>query len=106
MECQEKRNMLKGGSSLFIKMFQDKRSILYKRDESLGKSLVAAITLAAEGLLEQDEHCKSFIERVINPSNGRQFIDVVGPKEFCFYTRSLFIEQRATDNVILDESSI
>ena len=26
--------------------------------------------------------------------------------EFCFYTRSLFIEERATDNVILDESSI
>ena len=51
---------------MFIKMFQDKRSILYKRDESLGKCLVAATTLAAERLSEQDEHCKRFIERVMS----------------------------------------
>ena len=50
---------------MFIKMLQDKRSILYKRDESLGKCLVAATTLAAERLPEQDEHCKRFIERVM-----------------------------------------
>ena len=50
---------------MFIKIFQDNRSILYKRGESLGKCLVAATTLAAEGLLEQDEHCKRFIERVM-----------------------------------------
>ena len=40
---------------MFIKIFQDNRSILYKRDESLGKCLVAATKLAAEELLEQDE---------------------------------------------------
>ena len=44
--------------------FQDNWSIPYKREESLGKCLVAATKLAAEGLLEQDEHCKKFIERV------------------------------------------
>ena len=43
---------------------QDNWSIPYKREESLGKCLVAATKLAAEGLLEQDEHCKKFIERV------------------------------------------
>ena len=40
---------------MFIKIFQDNRSILYKRGESLGKCLVAATKLAAEELLEQDE---------------------------------------------------
>jgi len=47
------------------RVFQDNWSIPYKRDESLGKCLVAATKLAAEGLLEQDEHCKKFIERVM-----------------------------------------
>ena len=50
-----KEKHVEGGSSLFIKMFQDNWSILYKRDESLGKCLVAATKLAAEELLEQDE---------------------------------------------------
>jgi len=47
------------------RVFQDNWSIPYKRDESLGKCLVAATKLATEGLLEQDEHCKKFIERVM-----------------------------------------
>jgi len=47
------------------RVFQDNWSIPYKRDESLGKCLVAATKLAAEGLLEQDENCKKFIERVM-----------------------------------------
>ena len=33
---------------MFIKIFQDNRSILYKRGESLGKCLVAATKLAAK----------------------------------------------------------
>ena len=33
---------------MFIRIFQDNRSILYKRDESLGKCLVAAIKLDAK----------------------------------------------------------
>ena len=60
-----KEKHVEGGSSLFIKVFQDNWSILYKRDESLGKCLVAATKLAAEGLLEQDEHCEKIIERVM-----------------------------------------
>ena len=35
---------------VFIKMFQDNWSISYKRDDSLGKCLVAAIKLAAEAI--------------------------------------------------------
>ena len=35
---------------VFIKMFQDNWSISYKRDDSLGKCLVAAIKLAAEAV--------------------------------------------------------
>ena len=35
-----------------------------KREESLGKCLVAATNLAAQGRLEEDEHCKKFIEWV------------------------------------------
>ena len=40
---------------MLIKIFQDNRSILYKRGESLGKCLVAGTKLAAKELLEQDE---------------------------------------------------
>ena len=50
---------------LDTRVFQDNWSIPYKRDESLGKCLVAATKLAAEGLLEQDENCKKFIDRVL-----------------------------------------
>ena len=49
---------------LIVNAPPDNWSIPYKREESLGKCLVAATKLAAEGLLEQDEHCKKFIERV------------------------------------------
>ena len=47
------------------RVFQDNWSIPYKREESLGKCLVAATRLAGEGLLEQDENCNKFIERVM-----------------------------------------
>ena len=50
---------------LDTRVFQDNWSIPYKRDESLGKCLVAATRLAGEGLLEQDENCKKFIDRVM-----------------------------------------
>ena len=47
------------------RVFQDNWSIPYKREESLGRCLVAATRLAGEGLLEQDENCKKFIDRVM-----------------------------------------
>ena len=50
---------------LETRVFQDNWSIPYKRDESLGKCLVAAEKLAREGLLEQDDHCKKFLERIM-----------------------------------------
>ena len=50
---------------LDTRVFQDNWSIPYKREESLGKCLVAATRLAGEGLLEQDENCKKFIDRVM-----------------------------------------
>ena len=50
---------------LDTRVFQDNWSIPYKREESLGRCLVAATRLAGEGLLEQDENCKKFIERVM-----------------------------------------
>ena len=50
---------------LDTRVFQDNWSIPYKREESLGKCLVAATRLAEEGLLEQDENCKKFIDRVM-----------------------------------------
>ena len=50
---------------LETRVFQDNWSIPYKREESLGKCLVAAEKLAREGLLEQDDHCKKFLERIM-----------------------------------------
>ena len=50
---------------LDTRVFQDNWSIPYKREESLGKCLIAATRLAGEGLLEQDENCKKFIDRVM-----------------------------------------
>ena len=47
------------------RVFQDNWSIPYKREESLGKCLVAAEKLARDGLLEQDDHCKKFLERIM-----------------------------------------
>ena len=50
---------------LDTRVFQDNWSIPYKREESLGKCLIGATKLAGEGLLEADENCKKFIERVM-----------------------------------------
>ena len=50
---------------LETRVFQDNWSIPYKREESLGKCLVAAEKLARDGLMEQDDHCKKFLERIM-----------------------------------------
>ena len=50
---------------LDTRVFQDNWSIPYKREESLDRYLVAATRLAGEGLLEQGENCKKFIDRVM-----------------------------------------
>ena len=50
---------------LETRVFQDNWSIPYKRDESLGKYLVAAEKLARDGLMEEDEHCKKFLDRIM-----------------------------------------
>ena len=46
-------------------MFQDNWSIPYKREESLGRCLVAATNLARENLMEADDNCKKFIDKVM-----------------------------------------
>ncbi|XP_014661859.1 PREDICTED: ubiquitin carboxyl-terminal hydrolase 24-like [Priapulus caudatus] len=45
------------------RVFTDNWSIPYKKDESLGKCLIAATRRANEGLLEADENCRRFVER-------------------------------------------
>ena len=50
---------------LETRVFQDNWSIPYKREESLGKCLVAAEKLARDGLMEEDEHCKKFLDRIM-----------------------------------------
>ena len=50
---------------LETRVFQDNWSIPYKREESLGKCLVAAEKLARDGLMEQDDHCKKFLDRIM-----------------------------------------
>ena len=50
---------------LETRVFQDNWSIPYKKDESLGKCLIAAEKLARDGLMEQDDHCKKFLERIM-----------------------------------------
>ncbi|XP_071953763.1 ubiquitin carboxyl-terminal hydrolase 24-like [Antedon mediterranea] len=45
------------------RVFTEQWSIPYKKDESLGKCLVAATRLAREGKLQQDENCVRFVER-------------------------------------------
>lgn len=50
---------------LEARVFQDNWSIPYKREESLGRCLEAATRLAQERLLEQDDHCRKFTERVL-----------------------------------------
>ncbi|XP_048108000.1 ubiquitin carboxyl-terminal hydrolase 24 [Alosa alosa] len=45
------------------RVFTDHWSIPYKREESLGKCLIASTCLARLGLADADENCKRFIER-------------------------------------------
>ena len=60
------------------RVFKDDWSIPYRRDESLGRCLVAATKLAKESLsqasggdapvtclMEQDEHCRKFLDRIL-----------------------------------------
>jgi len=49
----------------FLSVFQDNWSIPYKREESLGRCLVSATNLARENLMEADDNCKKFIDRVM-----------------------------------------
>jgi ubiquitin carboxyl-terminal hydrolase 9/24 len=46
-------------------VFQDNWSIPYKREESLGRCLIAATNLARENLMEADDNCNKFIDRVM-----------------------------------------
>ncbi|KAA0708793.1 Ubiquitin carboxyl-terminal hydrolase 24 [Triplophysa tibetana] len=45
------------------RVFTDHWSIPYKREESLGKCLIASSCLARMGLADADENCKRFIDR-------------------------------------------
>ncbi|ELT87806.1 hypothetical protein CAPTEDRAFT_215537 [Capitella teleta] len=45
------------------RVFTNSWSIPYKKEESLGKCLVAATRLAAEGLSETDNSCRRFLEK-------------------------------------------
>ncbi|XP_033116308.1 ubiquitin carboxyl-terminal hydrolase 24-like [Anneissia japonica] len=45
------------------RVFTEQWSIPYKKEESLGKCLLAATRLAKEGKLEQDDNCVRFVER-------------------------------------------
>ncbi|XP_055363801.1 ubiquitin carboxyl-terminal hydrolase 24 isoform X3 [Betta splendens] len=45
------------------RVFTDHWSIPYKREESLGKCLIASTCLAHHGLADADENCKRFMER-------------------------------------------
>ncbi|KAG7165384.1 Ubiquitin carboxyl-terminal hydrolase 24-like 1 [Homarus americanus] len=47
------------------RVFTDTWSIPYKREESLGKCLVAAARLAEEGLCDADESCHRFMDRCL-----------------------------------------
>uniref|UniRef100_A0A673Y507 Ubiquitin carboxyl-terminal hydrolase 24 n=1 Tax=Salmo trutta TaxID=8032 RepID=A0A673Y507_SALTR len=48
------------------RVFTDHWSIPYKREESLGKCLVAATCLAKHGLTDADENCKQFMDRCMH----------------------------------------
>ncbi|XP_028977659.1 ubiquitin carboxyl-terminal hydrolase 24 isoform X2 [Esox lucius] len=48
------------------RVFTDHWSIPYKREESLGKCLVAATCLAKHGLADADENCKRFMDRCMH----------------------------------------
>ena len=69
---------------LETRVFQDNWSIPYKRDESLGKCLVAAEKLAREGLMEQDDHCKKFLERIM-PEAFRKLLTSNATHRYYFY---------------------
>ncbi|XP_029904790.1 ubiquitin carboxyl-terminal hydrolase 24 isoform X2 [Myripristis murdjan] len=45
------------------RVFTDHWSIPYKREESLGKCLIASTCLARHGLTDADENCKRFMDR-------------------------------------------
>ncbi|RVE73915.1 hypothetical protein OJAV_G00036080 [Oryzias javanicus] len=45
------------------RVFTDHWSIPYKREESLGKCLIASTCLARHGLADADENCKRFLDR-------------------------------------------
>ncbi|KAK7081025.1 Ubiquitin carboxyl-terminal hydrolase 24 [Halocaridina rubra] len=47
------------------RVFTESWSIPYKREESLGKCLIAAARLAEEGLCDADESCHRFVERCL-----------------------------------------
>ncbi|XP_056131607.1 ubiquitin carboxyl-terminal hydrolase 24 [Lampris incognitus] len=48
------------------RVFTDHWSIPYKREESLGKCLVASTCLARHGLADADENCKRFMDRCMH----------------------------------------
>ncbi|XP_071010438.1 ubiquitin carboxyl-terminal hydrolase 24-like isoform X1 [Oncorhynchus clarkii lewisi] len=48
------------------RVFTDHWSIPYKREESLGRCLVAATCLAKHGLADADENCKRFMDRCMH----------------------------------------
>ncbi|KAM6962810.1 ubiquitin carboxyl-terminal hydrolase 24 isoform 2-T2 [Aplochiton taeniatus] len=48
------------------RVFTDHWSIPYKREESLGKCLIAATCLAKHGLADADENCKRFMDRCMH----------------------------------------
>ncbi|KAK4305331.1 hypothetical protein Pmani_022773 [Petrolisthes manimaculis] len=47
------------------RVFTETWSIPYKREDSLGKCLIAAARLAEEGLCDADESCQRFLERCL-----------------------------------------
>eukprot|EP00105_Crassostrea_gigas_P001822 XP_011414140.1 PREDICTED: ubiquitin carboxyl-terminal hydrolase 24 [Crassostrea gigas] len=50
------------------RVFAEHWSIPYKKEESLGKCLIAATRLAEANLTENDEHCRRFLERCMPES--------------------------------------
>ncbi|XP_060555692.1 ubiquitin carboxyl-terminal hydrolase 24-like isoform X1 [Ruditapes philippinarum] len=50
------------------RVFAEHWSIPYKKDESLGKCLVAAANLAEAGLMDNDDNCSRFVNRVMTDS--------------------------------------
>ncbi|KAH3849056.1 hypothetical protein DPMN_091445, partial [Dreissena polymorpha] len=50
------------------RVFAEHWSIPYKKEESLGKCLISAANLAEAGLMDNDENCTRFVERVMTES--------------------------------------